>query len=54
MIPPSADVVGEQRIADRLRPIEQEIIVIEDVVLLFGPGQRWKTVQTIPTLVLRP
>ena len=36
MVQPPADVVGEHRIADRLRPIEQEIVVIEDVVLLLG------------------
>jgi hypothetical protein len=36
VVPSSADVVGQQRIADRLRPIEQEIVVIEDVVLLLG------------------
>ena len=36
MIEAPADVVGEQRIADHLRPVEQEIVVIEDVLLLLG------------------
>src|SRR5256885_17271812 len=36
MVPSPADIVSEQRIANRLRPIEQEIVVIEDVVLLLG------------------
>ena len=36
MIESAADVVGKGRVADGLRPIEQKIIVIEDVLPLLG------------------
>jgi hypothetical protein len=36
MIEPVADIAGEQRIADGLRPIEQEVVVIEDVLRLLA------------------
>ena len=34
MVEAAADLVGEARIADHLRPVEQQIVVIEDVLLL--------------------
>ena len=36
MVEAPADVVGERRIADRLRPVEQQVVVIEDVLRLLG------------------
>ena len=36
MIEAAADLVGERRIAHRLRPVEQQIVVIEHVLALLG------------------
>ena len=36
MVEAAADIVGEARVAHSLRPVEQEIIVIEDVLPLLG------------------
>ena len=36
MVEAAADVRGQRRIADRLRPVEQQIVVIEDVLALLG------------------
>ena len=32
----SADIIGEPRIVHRLRPVEQQVIVIEDILRLLG------------------
>ena len=36
VIEAAADVVGQAGVADHLRPVEQEIIVVEHVLLLLG------------------
>ena len=36
MIEAATDVVGEAGVANHLRPVEQEVVVIEDVLLLLG------------------
>ena len=36
MVEAAADVVGERRIAHRLRPVEQQVVVIEHVLPLLG------------------
>ena len=36
MIEAAADIVGKQRIADGLRPVEQQVVVIENVLRLLG------------------
>jgi hypothetical protein len=36
VIEASADLVGDRGVGHHLRPVEQEVVVIEDVLLLFG------------------
>ena len=36
MVEAAADIVGERRIAHHLRPVEQQVVVIEHVLLLLG------------------
>ena len=44
MIEPSADVIGDRGLRHHLRPVEQQVVVIEHVLLLLGFDIGWRTI----------